>query len=96
MEAQKEGDVVYFADGVHLQHNTKSTYCLDRNGTRERNFVGEWAFKGEYQCGDEGRKPLRSGAARYYKNKVLSETLKDSRIKQIFLPPYSPNLNLIE
>lgn len=34
--------------------------------------------------------------ARYYKNKLLNETLKDSKIKQVFLPPYSPNLNLIE
>jgi transposase len=34
--------------------------------------------------------------ARYYKNKVLNENLQGSKIKQVFLPPYSPNLNLIE
>lgn len=34
--------------------------------------------------------------ARYYKNKLLTERLKNSKIKQVFLPPYSPNLNLIE
>lgn len=34
--------------------------------------------------------------ARYYRNKALNEKLKTSRIRQIFLPPYSPNLNLIE
>lgn len=34
--------------------------------------------------------------ARYYKNKELSEWLKLSKIEQIFLPPYSPNLNIIE
>lgn len=34
--------------------------------------------------------------ARYYKNKELNEWLKDSKIVQIFLPPYSPNLNIIE
>jgi transposase len=34
--------------------------------------------------------------ARYYKNKELQEKLQNSRIVQIFLPPYSPNLNLIE
>lgn len=34
--------------------------------------------------------------ARYYKNKELSEWLKTSKIEQIFLPPYSPNLNIIE
>lgn len=34
--------------------------------------------------------------ARYYKNKWLQEQLKGSKIKQVFLPAYSPNLNLIE
>lgn len=34
--------------------------------------------------------------ARYYKSIVVFEYLKTSRIKIIFLPPYSPNLNLIE
>jgi transposase len=34
--------------------------------------------------------------ARYYRAKVVSEYLAESRIRVIFLPPYSPNLNLIE
>jgi transposase len=36
--------------------------------------------------------------ARYYKNKAMAAYLteQDCRIKFIFLPPYSPNLNLIE
>lgn len=34
--------------------------------------------------------------AKYYKNKEVTKFLKNSRIKLIFLPPYSPNLNLIE
>jgi transposase len=34
--------------------------------------------------------------ARYNKSKMVFEYLKTSRIKIIFLPPYSPNLNLIE
>ncbi len=37
-----------------------------------------------------------SDNARYYKCKLVTEYLKTSRIKLIFLPPYSPNLNLIE
>ncbi len=37
-----------------------------------------------------------SDNARYYKNKLLQEKMQNSRIKQIFLPSYSPNLNLIE
>mgnify|MGYP000058933580 CR=1 FL=1 len=34
--------------------------------------------------------------ARYYRAKAVSEYLAGSRIQLIFLPPYSPNLNLIE
>ena len=34
--------------------------------------------------------------ARYNRNKTLQEWAKDKRITFIFLPPYSPNLNLIE
>ena len=34
--------------------------------------------------------------ARYYKNKALHAWLVDKRLVQVFLPPYSPNLNLIE
>ena len=34
--------------------------------------------------------------ARYYKNKDSTAWLADKRIQQVFLPPCSPNLNLIE
>jgi transposase len=34
--------------------------------------------------------------ARYYRSKVVSEYLQKSKIDLIFLPPYSPNANLIE
>lgn len=34
--------------------------------------------------------------ARYYRNAKVTEYLKTSRIAFLFLPPYSPNLNLIE
>jgi len=34
--------------------------------------------------------------ARYYRSKVVSEYLDNSKIELIFLPPYAPNLNLIE
>lgn len=34
--------------------------------------------------------------ARYYKNNKVKEYVENSRIELIFLPPYSPNLNLIE
>jgi transposase len=34
--------------------------------------------------------------ARYYRSKAVQEYLERSRIKLVFLPPYAPNLNLIE
>ena len=34
--------------------------------------------------------------ARYYHSRLLKKHLKGTKIKLIFLPPYSPNLNLIE
>ncbi len=34
--------------------------------------------------------------AKYYRNKKVTKYLETSRVKFMFLPPYSPNLNLIE
>jgi transposase len=34
--------------------------------------------------------------ARYYKNKLVTAYLRSSKIKLLHLPPYSPNLNIIE
>ena len=34
--------------------------------------------------------------ARYYRSRKVKEYLEDSRVVLIFLPPYAPNLNLIE
>ena len=34
--------------------------------------------------------------APYYRNKAVTEYLKESKIQLHFLPPYSPNLNPIE
>lgn len=34
--------------------------------------------------------------ARYYRSKIVKEYLKNSKVELIFLPSYSPNLNLIE
>ncbi len=34
--------------------------------------------------------------AKYYKNKMVKKYIETSRIELLFLPPYSPNLNLIE
>jgi transposase len=44
-----------------------------------------------------GKINVISDNARYYRSKLVSEYLQNnSRINLIFLPPYSPNLNLIE
>ena len=34
--------------------------------------------------------------ARYYRSQIIRDYLNDSKIKLVFLPPYAPNLNLIE
>ena len=34
--------------------------------------------------------------ARYYRSRLLKQAMKGTKVKLIFLPPYSPNLNLIE
>ena len=34
--------------------------------------------------------------ARYYRSNLVKDYLKDSRVDLMFLPPYAPNLNLIE
>lgn len=44
----------------------------------------------------EGRIIVICDNARYYRSRELREWLSGSRIVQVFLPSYSPNLNLIE
>ena len=34
--------------------------------------------------------------ARYYRSRLLKDSVEGTKIKLVFLPPYSPNLNLIE
>jgi len=121
---------VYFADGVHPQHNTKSTYAWIKKGEdkeilsvsgRSRvninavlnaenpcdviilegksiNAENTWELyqKIEAQNSEAESIYIICDNARYYKNKLLTEKLENSKIKQVFLPAYSPNLNLIE
>ena len=130
LQEKEEGDVVYFVDGVHPTHNSRSTYAWIEKGKefqqptvsgRDRvNFNG---LLNAYDVTDvialdcecvnaESTKELYelalkkhpnakniyiiSDNARYYHNKELQNWVEDNRIKQIFLPPYSPNLNLID
>ncbi len=46
--------------------------------------------------GDKKRIYIVVDNAKYYRNKDVTAYLKGARIELMFLPPYSPNLNLIE
>ncbi|MGZ8172277.1 MULTISPECIES: IS630 family transposase [Methylobacter] len=50
----------------------------------------------EEQNPEAGRIHIICDNARYYRSKLVQEYLLNSRIDLIFLPPYAPNLNLIE
>jgi transposase len=120
---------IVFIDGVHPQHNTKSSkawiesgqekYILTNTGRVRINLNGAYnpktqdviiredetinaqstinLFKQiEEHYTDKDRIFVISDNARYYTCKMLTEFLQDSKIELIHLPPYSPNLNLIE
>lgn len=125
-----EGTVVYYADGVHPTHNSRSTYAwiekgkdleqptvsgrdrVNINGLINAKDVTDVIYVDSQSINAQFTKELyqkalerHSGAkkiyiisdnARYYRNKELTEWVQTTAIKQIFLPPYSPNLNLIE
>ena len=125
-----EKAVVYYADGVHPTHNSRSTYAWIEKGTefeqptvsgRDRvningllnakdvsdvialdcECINAQSTKELYQMALEKNPEVEkiyviSDNARYYKNNVLKEWVKGTKIVQIFIPPYSPHLNLIE
>jgi transposase len=130
-EAKKGEAVVYYSDGVHPTHNTRSTYVWTEKGVkREQPSVSgrdRVNINGAINALDVTdievvetesvnaqstmqlylqlmeKHPTEQviyviqDNARYYKNAELQAwLLVNTRIKQIFLPPYSPNLNLIE
>ena len=120
---------IVFIDGVHPQHNTKSSKAWIQKGTekyirtntgRQRiNINGAYnpnnqdviireddtinaqstieLFKQIEQkyASDECIYAIADNA-RYYRSRLVKDFLTTSKIKLIFLPPYSPNLNLIE
>lgn len=122
--------VIYYADGVHPTHNSRSTYAwiekgeiLEQPTVSGRDRVNINGLLNAYDVTDviahdcesvnaQSTRELYEEAlakhpdasciyiisdnARYYHNKELAEWVNGTRIKQIFLPPYSPNLNLIE
>jgi len=130
LEKEEETSVIYYADGVHPTHNSRSTYAWIEKGTeleqptvsgRDRvningllnakdvtdvitvdcQSVNAQSTKEIYQFALEKHPEadkiyIISDKAKYYKNKELTEWIKGTKIIQVFLPPYSPNLNLIE
>ena len=124
-----EDEEIVFIDGVHPQHNTKSSKAWIKKGTeqyiptntgRQRlNLNGAYnpnnqdviiredpsinaqsTIKLFEQIQDKysTKKWIYAIAdnAKYYRSKLVKKFLESSNIKLIFLPPYSPNLNLIE
>ena len=122
-------EVLLFADGVHPQHNTKSSRAwikkaqkkeIKSNTGRSRiNINGvynphnqdliviesqtinaqstiELFQKVEKYYANKNIIYIIVDNAKYYKNSLLKKYLSNSKINLIFLPPYSPNLNLIE
>lgn len=120
---------IVFIDGVHPQHNTRSSKAWIETGTEKyiptNTGRSRLNLNGAYNPNTQDviiREDDTINAqstiklfeqiekyysekkvvyaildnARYYKNKIVSEYLKHSKIEVIFLPPYSPNLNLIE
>ena len=130
LSTKDEKAVVYYADGVHPTHNSRSTYAwiekgeqLEQPTVSGRDRVNINGLLNAYDVTDViahdcdsvnaqstrkvyeealARHPeasciyIISDNARYYHNKELKEWAEGTKIRQIFLPPYSPNLNLIE
>ena len=121
---------IYYVDGVHPTHNTRSLYGWIPKGTdhelptvsgRDRvNINGalnarnptEVIIQVSESINAESTKALYqkiihanpdkktiyviTDNAKYYRNKELKTWLEGRKIVQVFLPSYSPNLNLIE
>ena len=130
LEQAAEGEaVVYYSDGCHPTHNTKTgrgwirkgrDFEVDCNSGRKRvNINGAInALKPEHLVYDitdsinaqstqrlcrqllkkhpKKKIYLICDNARYNRNRMLQDWAADQRIEFVFLPPYSPNLNLIE
>jgi len=121
---------IYFIDGVHPTHNTRSLYGwipkgkehelptvsgrnrVNINGAVNATTPEEVIIEESERINAQSTKELYKKIiaanpakeriyvicdnARYYKNKELKKWVEDTKIVQVFLPPYSPNLNLIE
>jgi len=125
-----ETSALYYADGVHPQHNTHCSYgwikkgqvkeIKTNTGRKRVNINGvvnahdptdvviqesesvnaqstiAMLTKLEEQNPDLEKIYVVADNARYYRCNLVNEFLDTSKVEIIFLPPYSPNLNLIE
>ena len=129
LENLPENCVLGFLDGVHPEHNTKTTKAWIKSGEKKfipsntarkrlniNGFYDPLAQDGVFQEAQtlntqstlaflqelENRYPKATSIyaicdkAPYYFNAEVQEYLQQSRVELIFLPTYSPNLNLIE
>jgi len=127
--SEDEQNPLYYADGVHPQHNShpaygwfprgKETQLKTNTGRQRVNLTGalnartheiviqeDERFNAETTINFfktlEAKNPEASvirvvlDNAGYYKGEKIKEYLRKSRIELLYLPPYSPNLNLIE
>ncbi|NJK83667.1 MAG: IS630 family transposase [Saprospiraceae bacterium] len=126
----EEDTVVYYTDGVHPTHNTRSLNGWILKGEEREIPTVSGRDRVNINGAVNARKPCEvfieegktidaqntkalyeqliqanptakkiyviADNARYNRNKVLQEWLENTKIVQVFLPPYSPNLNLIE
>lgn len=126
----KTGEYLYFIDGVHPQHNTRSkklwiskgkAHHVRSNSGRERININAALnpltlqvvhTHNEATINAQSTERLYNKLiatqpnatkiyiiadnARYYKNKQLVDIFQNTIIEVIHLPPYCPNLNLIE
>jgi len=127
---EEDNSVIYFTDGVHPTHNTRSLSGwipkgkeheiptvsgrdrININGAVNAQNPQEVIIEEGERINAQNTRALYkklieanpeaetiyviADNAKYNRNKQLMEWVADTVIVQVFLPPYSPNLNLIE
>jgi len=130
-DVEKGEAILYYTDGVHPTHNTRSTHAwievgtefeqptvsgrdrVNINGAINAHNVEDFVYCETGSVNAQSTQKLYEQMlmkhqdkekiyviqdnAKYYRNGALQEWLVlNPKIKQVFLPAYSPNLNLIE
>jgi hypothetical protein len=95
--------VIYYADGVHPTRNSRPTYAwiekrqeMKQPTVSGRDRVNINALFNAKDITDVIAHECESVNAGYYRNRTLTQWLEGTKIRQIFLPAYSLNLNLTE